>query len=328
MQTKNKSKYSSKPLQTFEYTSPWARVKLIQSAIVNIKDYLESKSQQVQSRFDKTKQLFQKDIYSDDALKELHEYAPDVGQQGLRFTSLECGSENLFICTNRNYILMCSKTLKMDKLKRIVINESRFLFPTALKVLSNENFLAVGLSNGAVMILNCQPNKVKQNVKDTSTYTATDSAPPTPDPYSNMNSITGKSCAIQNIVLNSQKSYEDIDFEHVYRPNTAACIALIESKQKPFELRIFDQQVIMSGSVLRKHLIQSLELSSNGWHLFALGNGHIRIYDFYLDQELDCEESQESGEIIDIATAKCSNKENNLIILKPHKQVEVHILNK
>ncbi|XP_065366929.1 cytoplasmic dynein 2 intermediate chain 1 [Calliphora vicina] len=333
MKKHEKLKNSSKRSQTFEYTSPWARVKLMQSCIVNIKDYLETKAHHTQSRFDKTKALFQKDIYSDEALKELNQCSPEMGQQGLRFTSLECGSENVFICTNRNYILMCSKTLKMDKLKRIVIHESRFLFPTALKVLSNEHFLAVGLSNGAVMILNCQSNKVKQNDdKSTSTSALSESesasVPPSRDSTLDINSITGKSCAIQNILLNAQKSYEDMDFDREYRPNTAACIALIDSKQKPFELRIFDQQIIMSGSVLRKNLIQSLELSSDGWRLFALSNGHIRIYDFYLDQEIDYQESQETGKIIDIATGKCGSKENCLMLLKPSTQVEVHILNK
>lgn len=217
MKKYEKPKTSSKMSQTFEYTSPWARVKLMQSCIVNIKDYLATKSHHTQSRFDKTKALFQKDIYSDEALKELNQCTPEVGQQGLRFTSLECGSENVFICTNRNYILMCSRTLKMDKLKRLVINDSRFLFPTALKVLSNEHFLAVGLSNGAVMILNCQSNKVKQNDKATRTSTLSasesESVHPSRDSTLDINPITGKSCAIQNILLNAQKSYEDVDFD-------------------------------------------------------------------------------------------------------------------
>ncbi|XP_046810674.1 cytoplasmic dynein 2 intermediate chain 1 [Lucilia cuprina] len=328
MKKYEKPKISLKMSQAFEFTSPWARVKLMQSTIVNLKDYLETKSHQIQSRFDKTKAFFQKDIYSDEALKELNECNADVGQQGLRFTNLECGSENVFICTNRNYILICSKSLKMDKLQRIVINESRFLFPTALKVLSNEHFIAVGLSNGAVMILNCQSNKIMHNNKSDKISNLTESIPPSRDPMSDINPITGKSCAIQNILLNVQKSYEDMDFNPVYRPDTAACIALIDSKQKPFELRIFDQQIIMNGSVLRKNLIKSLELSSDGWRLFALTNGHIRIYDFYLDQEIDYQESQETGKIIDIATAKCGCKENNLMILKPNTEVEVHILNK
>ncbi|KAM7342345.1 uncharacterized protein ACRADG_009808 [Cochliomyia hominivorax] len=325
-----KTKYSTRLMPSVENTSPWARVKLMQSTTVNLKHYLEMKSQQLQTRFDKTKQFFQKDIYSDEALKELHEHRSEMGQQGLRFTSVECGSENVFICTNRNYILMCSKSLKIDKLKRIMINESRFLFPTALKILSNEYFLAVGLSNGAVMILNCQPNKIRPNMDVTNPSYITEDALPSPnrDSFFDSNSIIGKSCAIQNIVLNSQKSNENKSFEKEYRPNTAACIALIESRQKPFELRIFDQQIIMSGLSLRKNLIQTLELSSDGWQLFALANGHIRIYDFYLDQEINCEQSVESGNIINIATGKCGSKEKTLIILKPHKEIEVYILNK
>uniref|UniRef100_A0A1I8QBF1 WD repeat-containing protein 60 n=1 Tax=Stomoxys calcitrans TaxID=35570 RepID=A0A1I8QBF1_STOCA len=337
----DKSKKSNKLSQKFGYSSPWARVKLIQSSIVYLRDFLETKTLQSLSRFDKTKALFQKNIYSDEALKELHENNGDFGQQGLRFTSIECGSENIYICTNRNFILMCSKTLKAERFRRIVLNESRLLFPTALKVLSNENFLAVGLSNGAVMIINCALNKQLKRPQSSSEKCP---GPGTPHPGHNNNdavpadidSITGKSCAIQNIVLNSQKSYDSMDFsasthDMDMRPNTAAFVALIDTNRKPFELRVYDQQVILSGSVLRKNLIQSLELSSDGWRLFAVSNGRIRVYDFYLDQEIqngeDIEES-DVGKVLDIGCGKSNQNEMNLMVLKVDSKVEVYVLKK
>lgn len=329
----DKLKYSSRSTQKFEYSSPWARVKLVQSSIVNLKDYLETKCLQNQSRFDKTKALFQKNIYSDEALKELHEHGMDAGQQGLRFTSIECGTETIYVCSNRNFVITCSKTLKMERFRRIVINESRYLFPTAIKILSNENFLAVGLSNGSVMILNCEPNKLMKKNSNCGPKSKTPDTPMLRDSSLDIDPITGKSCAIQNIVLNAQKSFE-MDFKpqdstEAYRPDTAAYIALIDSKQKPFELRVYDQQIILAGSVLRKNLIQSIELSSDGWRLFALTNGHIRIYDFYLDGEVTNHgEDPETGSVSDIATGKCNSHENNLVILKEKSQVEVHFLKK
>lgn len=326
--TKNNEKLetASKLEKTFEFISPWARVKLIQSTILNVKDYLETKTQRTQTHFDKTKQFFQKDIYNDQVLKELNQSSPEVGQQGLRLTSIECGCNNLFICTNRNFILMCSKTLKMDRLKRIMIGESRFLFPTALKVLNNENFLSVGLSNGAVMILNCQSKITAQNRE---TLLKVDSNKTDNMFEQNSTTLTGKSCAIQNIVLNSQKTYENMDFnQQKYRPNTAALVSLIEGKRQPFELTVLDQQTIMNGSVLRKSLIPVLELSPDGWHLFALTNGHIRVYDFCADKEISYQGLSDMGNIIDIATGKSEYNTINLIILKPKSQVEIHILNK
>ncbi|XP_075165041.1 uncharacterized protein LOC142237563 isoform X2 [Haematobia irritans] len=340
---KRQSETSKKPnklSQKFGYSSPWARVKLIQSSMVYLKDYLETRTLQSLSRFDKTKALFQKNIYSDEALKELHENSGDFGQQGLRFTSIECGSENIYICTNRNFILMCSKTLKADRFRRVILNESRLLFPTALKVLSNENFLAVGLSNGAVMIINCALNKPLKSPASA----GKSKTPGTPFPGENsiavppgdIDTITGKSCAIQNIVLNSQKSYDSMDFtssshDMDIRPTTAAIAALIDTNRKPFELRVYDQQVILSGSVLRRNLIQSLELSSDGWRLFALSNGRIRVYDFYLDQEIhggeDIEES-EIGNILDIGCGKANQNEMDLIVLKDESRVEIYVLKK
>ena len=318
--------YSSKLVEIFEFISPWARIKLIQSAILNAKDYLETGSQQTPSRFVKTKTLFQKNIYSDQVLKELNQSSAEIGQQGLRLTSIECGYNNLFICTNRNFILMCSKTLKMDRLKRIMIGESRFLFPTALKVLNNENFLSVGLSNGAVMIINCQTNRVAQHRETTLEVNLN---PKDSIFERNTTTLTGKSCAIQNIVLNSQKAYEDMDLtQQKYRPNTAALVSLIENKRQPFELTVRDQQIIMNGSALRINLIPTLELSSDGWRLFALTNGHIRAYDFYADKEIGNQEIQNTGNIIDIATAKCGNNALSLILLKSSQRVEIHILNR
>lgn len=322
--------------QKFGYSSPWARVKLIQSSIAQLKDYLETKPMSSQSRFDKTKALFQRNIYSDEALKELHETNDSVGQQGLRFTSIECGSETIYICTNRNFIMMCSKTLKPERFRRIALNESRLLFPTALKVLSNEHFLAVGLSNGAVMILNCNINKQMKSNKSAEKC----KTPGTPfpsqslrSPYDDIDPISGKSCAIQNIVLNSQKSYDSMDFNAIvqeeFRPNTAAFIALIDSQQKPFELRIYDQQVILSGSVLRRNLIQSLELSADGWRLFVMTNNRLRVYDFYMDQEIGSEEEmQEPGRVMDIGCGKASQNETNLMTLEKDSNVMVYVLKK
>ncbi|XP_073848978.1 uncharacterized protein [Musca autumnalis] len=346
LETKNneKPKHHSKLQQKFGYSSPWARVKLLQSSIVYLKDYMETKTLQSLSRFDKTKALFQKNIYSDEALKELNDNnSGEMGSQGLRFTCLECGTENIFICTNRNFILMCSKTLKPERFRRIILHESRLLFPTALRVLSNENFLAVGLSNGAVMILNCSSNK--QHQKPSAEKKCKTPGTPFPGqpsggnnlPGGDFDNITGKSCAIQNIVLNAQKSYDSMDFtsssnDAEFRPDTAAFVALIDSNRKPFELRIYDQQIILAGSVLRRNLIQTLELSSDGWRLFALSNGRIRIYDFYLEQEIDQEGGEEERECgattLDIGCARTNHNEMNLISLDRESRVTIYVLKK
>lgn len=322
----DKVKYSAKFEQVFDSLSPWARVKLIQSSVANIKKFLETKSARSQSRFDKTKDFFQKNIYSDKSLRELTDSPLEVGMQGIRFTSLECGSENVFICTNRNFVLMCSKTLKINKLKHIFIDEGHFLFATALKLLNNENFLAVGLCNGAVMILNCQSENVAKCDKEVMEKSEILQSPVAQRDQILKNSLTSKSCAIQNILLDVQKSCEQLTLNGDYRPSTAACMTLIGTESKPFELKRFDQQVIISGSALRKNLIQSLELSSDGWYLFALANGHLRMYDFYLEKEFLSEETPEHAQIIDLATGKCGCQENNLMILRPNIEIEVIIL--
>lgn len=326
-----------------ENLSPWARVKLIQSSIVSLRDYLESKSLQQKSHFDKTKTLFQNNIYSDEALREvLHDNnsVTETSSLGLRFSALECNSEHIYVATNRNFILACSKTLKPERFRRIAINESKFLFPTALKLLSNDQFLAVGLSNGAVMIVNCKPPKPQQQQSNEPSQKSQQASKSTGNPIManslDYDPISGKSCAIQNIVLNSQKSMEMSNYagdnmsaleNDEYRPTTAACMALVAM---PFELRVYDQQIIMAGNGLRQNLIQSLAISSDGWRLFALGNGELRIYDFLLDVEIEQRQGMQVSKekIKDLAGTKSNNNELNLFVLKEESKVELHILKK
>ncbi|XP_054736846.1 uncharacterized protein LOC129243675 [Anastrepha obliqua] len=341
--TQHRRKCSSSPVSNsrFEYSSPWARVKLIQSAICDLRDYLESGLRRTQTQFQTTKSLFEKEIYSDEVLRELNETKMALNQsqplQGLRFTSIDTGSERIYVCTNRNFVLTCSKSLKSERFSKININEGGFLFPTALKVLTNDNFLAVGLSNGSVMIVNCnQQALAHQRNGDARLLETTISCedvnhviktPHTPD----IDPDTGKSCAIQNIILNERRLLGNggnpYTPEYDTRPSTAACIALISNQKRPFELRVYDRQLIISGSALRKDLVQSLEISSDGWRLFALVNGQLRAYDFYLDREIvDERMSEKEKRIVDIAVAKSSQNENHLITLDQENDVEVHLL--
>ncbi|XP_036334097.1 uncharacterized protein LOC118744839 [Rhagoletis pomonella] len=331
---------ASKSSFQFEYSSPWARVKLIQSAICDLRDYLESGSRRAQTQFEKTKLLFQKELYSDEALRELNSTQNMLRQsqqlQGLRFTGIDTGSERIYVCINRNFVLTCSKSLKTERFRKINISEGGFLFPTSLKVLTNENYLAVGLSNGSVMIVNCnQQTFSSQRFRDggglETAYSREENCgintPQTPD----IDPDTGKSCAIQNIILNERRQLAHEGNSHTTpyetRPSTAACIALINNQKRPFELRVYDQQIIMIGSALRKDLVQSLELSRDGWRLFALINGQIRTYDFYLDREIGEEFADANTQrVTDIAVAKNSQNDSHLIILDEENEVKVHLL--
>lgn len=303
------------------------------------------------SKFELAKTNFQKNIYKDEVLRELNETHTELkqgqGLQGLRFTSTDTGCERIYICTNRNFILICSKSLKSERFRKITIDESRFLFPTAIRALSNENFLAVGLSNGSVIILNCEQNHTAvlaaaaAAAAKTEAETATQQARKENQQAGVNASLAdydelemGKSCAIQNIILNERRSFEGnniADFSQNFddfRPSTAAaCIVMINEDKKPFELRVYDQQILLSGSVLRKHLVQSLELSSDGWKLFALSDGEVRTYDFFLDREVtDNLGVNDSQKIFDMAVARNAAHEQFLVALCTNSEVQVHLL--
>ncbi|XP_017049798.1 uncharacterized protein LOC108093932 [Drosophila ficusphila] len=307
-----------------EFSSPWARVKLLQSARCDLRSYLERRLlKSNQSGYEKTKSLFQGNIYSDDLLRELNETQTlstalqDQGLQGLRFTSIDTGSDLIYVCTNRNFVLCCTRSLKTERFSRIAVNESRFLFPTSLCVLSNESYVAVGLSNGSVMILNCNQRQTQRQKNNQRPTTGVPRATDQPDPE------TGKSCAIQNIILNERRSFDQqvapdsSSFDP--RPNTA--LEQIERPRRSYEMRVFDQQLLLSGSGLRQHLVQALILSCDGWRLSALTNGTVRTYDFYRDREIPSE--WERGlKAMDIAGARSSGNEQNLLILDSAGKVQ------
>ncbi|KMY94214.1 uncharacterized protein Dsimw501_GD15432 [Drosophila simulans] len=312
-----------------EFSSPWARVKLLQSGSCDLRSYLERRLlKSHQSAYEKTKSLFQGNIYSDDVLRELNETQTlttalqGQGLQGLRFTSIDTGSELIYVCTNRNFVLCCTRSLKTERFSRIAVNESRFLFPTSLCVLSNENYVAVGLSNGSVMILNCNQRQRQRQRNQQRPKTGLPPATDEPDPE------TGKSCAIQNIILNERRSFDQqMDHNPSYdaRPNTA--LELIERPRRSYEMRVFDQQLLLSGSGLRQHLVQALILSSDGWQLSALTNGTVRHYDFYRDRELPVKEPMDTRlKVTDIAGARSSGQEQVLLILDSAGRVQSRTL--
>ncbi|EDV35821.1 uncharacterized protein Dana_GF12274 [Drosophila ananassae] len=316
---------------TNEFSSPWARVKLLQSGICDLRNYIQRRLlKSNQSAYEKTKSLFQGNIYSDDLLRELNETQTlsnalqGQGLQGLRFTSIDTGSELIYVCTNRNFVLCCTRSLKTERFSRIAVNESRFLFPTSLCVLSNESFVAVGLSNGSVVILNC--NQRQRPLQKNHQRPMAGLPPPTaePDPE------TGKSCAIQNIILNERRSFDQqmspMDrCSYDVRPDTA--LELLERPRRSYERRVFDQQLLLSGNGLRQHLVQALILSSDGWQLSALTNGTLRSYDFHRDREVTTGMPTDNRtKVTDIAAARGAGSDQHLLILDSTGQVQMQPL--
>ncbi|XP_055920327.1 uncharacterized protein LOC129951963 [Eupeodes corollae] len=311
----------------FEYSSPWARVKLIQSAICDLREFIEIKKNHPKTTFEHRKSNFQKDIFNDDVLKELAEsqIVGQLGIQGLRFMNLDCGKEIIFVGTNRNFIISCSKTLNKERFRRINIVGSGFLFPTAIKLLPNEDFLAVGLSNGSVMILNCNQDKSYKNHFGRTTEN-TFRAGASQTKLENFDEI-GKSCAIQNIIRNERLSSVSRFDEGEFRPSTTDFIsATLEEGKKPYELRIFDEHVLLSGSVLRKDLVQNLEISTDGWLLFALCDGNVRIYDFYMEKEVSFYGNEVVKRNFIALTVSRHENEKNIVLLDSSNNVEIHLL--
>ncbi|KAL5286430.1 WDR60 family protein [Megaselia abdita] len=264
-----------KPVNNAENISPWARVKLIQNSICDLREYLEVKQYvpSTSSVFSKRKSYFEKRIFQDDVLKELNEQLNGKDNyNGIRFTALSCGTDQIFIGTNRNFIICCTKSLKSERFRKLFINvdSPMSLFTTALTLLPNEKFILAGLSNGSVIALNCSTKKIYRTVPKSKEQ----------KPQFSMN-FESKSCAIQNIILNER------------RPSTHASVFTLDGESPlntplhPIGLtyKINDQQILFTGSVLRKNMIHLLVISPNGKDLYAHANHQVLKFNFESQKE-------------------------------------------
>lgn len=249
-------------------------MKLVQNSICDLKEFLQIK-QFVPSTtvFDKRKSYFEKRIFQDDVLKELNEQLNGKDEyKGIRFTALACGSEQIFIGTNRNFIICCTKSLKSERFRKIFINvdSPKSLFTTALSILPNEKFILAGLSNGSVIALNCSMKRMVKSARKAKEYKQEFSL-----------NLESKSCAIQNIILKERRPATN---SSLYTLDGTQTLETFNQDEK-LDYKISDQQILFTGSVLRRNMIHWLVVSPNGKHLYAHANYKVSKFDFESQRE-------------------------------------------
>lgn len=324
--TTNNFEFSKNTNFRFDCSSPWVRVKLIQSAICHMREFVDLKFMNLRSSFKRTKLNFQKNFFNENIPKELIESQSDVflGARGLRFINLDCGNELIFVGTNRNFIISCSKTLKKERFRKIIIVESNVLFPTAIRLLENEKFLIVGLSNGSVMVLNCNKDNSYEEHQRKNIFTSYSTTIVSKFKSEVLEHEVGKSCAIQNMIK-KERRYKLNNLEKDEFQSSKDAIT-IES-ENPYEIRLFDEEVLLIGSVLRKDMVQSLEYSSDNRILYVLSNGNIRVYDFFTETEHSFFKTKAMEfKIKDIATIRGQKNEMYIILLDKNNTVQAHLL--
>lgn len=92
--------------------------------------------------------------------------------------------------------------------------------------------------------------------------------------------VETKSCAIQNIILNER------------RPSTIESVVTLEGSSPSttpiidgLKYKITDQQVLFTGSVLRRNMIHMLVISPNGRDLYAHSNNTVSKFAFESQRE-------------------------------------------
>lgn len=210
---------SQSPAQ-FAQLAPGSRLKLIQTAVLDLRTapaICGHPSRPPTTRFDRTRSLFESNLFCDTALQELHLMSAVAQQQqqqdgstsvrlrGHDLLTTGATGGQLLVATNRAYLVQCSVSLHADTVQRIRFASgdgaaAGRVYATRLARVhrAGGGAVAVGLSDGAVRLLYAA-NDGDGNANELLRAGEEFAAKRTMSDYFE-GTGTGKSCAIQSII--------------------------------------------------------------------------------------------------------------------------------
>lgn len=159
--------YSDLANKRIDHQSLWSKVKLIQNKAIDLRSSVRQMPAMKMSRptsksFDKTRSYFESELFSDTALRELHEM--NAGEEKIltnfRCTDIELTSEGILISTNENFLLFGRKSFKNESFRRIQIDANKNVRVECMVALTgfDDDTVAIALNNGAIRSLCCDQN--------------------------------------------------------------------------------------------------------------------------------------------------------------------------
>lgn len=304
--------------QKIDHRSPWSKIQLIQSNIVDLGSIYLTKSVRPKSGFEKKKMYFESNLLSDAALRELHNF--DVQKEFLnqsdsfRCVDMESHEDGVVVATNRSFLIFIATSLSRDSLQKLIIDDSNFLHATKLK--SIWEVLLVGLTDGTVKALRIKHSNMSLKLNDRD-------SPAKSELLVEENNFSAKSCAIQNIIKEERKfldnSVSQNRFKEVNRRADEDMTTNVRGS------RIVHNQVLLPAMSLNRDFVRWLDVSIKLNCLIGLCGDHLRVLNLQNFVEIGGGDSQ-SG--ISTASIVCGYNEREYLvrrslILTTKKQCEI-----
>lgn len=253
-----------------DHRSPWSKIQLIQSNIIDIASINLNKKLRPKSGFEKKKMYFESNLFNDAALRELHDFdaRKDLLDQSesVRYVDMEFHEDEVAIATNKSFLIFVSTSLNRDSFRKILIDDSNFLHATKLKSL--DEVLLVGLTDGSIKVI-----KVKSDMCRKSKEKYSETAPDVTT--LEQNNFSAKSCAIQNIVKEGRKNFND-GMEDRFRH-----IAKVTDDTTTVQgSRFINNQVLLPAMSSSRDYVRWMDVSINLNCMLSLCGRRLRMVNF------------------------------------------------
>lgn len=238
----------------------------------------------VKSTFEKNITYFENRIFSDAALKELESVKTVVDQaQHLFYIDLLFDGESLVSISNQNVVIVTSMGLS-NQSKKVVVSEASedngIVKITAAAVFS-PGLLLIALSDGTLKI-----KRIVRNLEESGSDFSDDD---NDNERGNIEIdqdvellLAGKSCAIQNIVLNERKLYSDLqtkgNLDSLARKEGFNLVSEEFSRKKV----VSPERVLVHGDYFRRSKIRDLQVTEKA--IYFVDRKELKVFDLKMEQ--------------------------------------------
>lgn len=274
LKTNSSSTYSdTSAARKIDHRSPWSKIQLIQSNIIDLASMNLNKKIRPKSGFEKKKIYFENNLFSDAALRELHDFDAQKNfsnqSTSFRCVDLEYHEDGIVVATNKSFLIFLPTSLNKESLRKIFIDESNLLHASKLK--SFDDVLLVGLTDGSVKAMRVNPSNECQKLRNSDTVANTT----TSDHFEQQN-FSAKSCAIQNIIKEERKNFGD----SLAMNNFKQIENVIENTTMMRGIKFINNQVKLPAMSSNRDFVRWMDVSINLDCLISLCGERLRIINF------------------------------------------------
>lgn len=260
-------------------------------------------------------------MHEHDDLKEIK----FLSGNNLQFNDIAPVDNGFFIAMNKNYLLFCTKSLKLKDVKKILVDD-KFITVASLQMFNINKMIGIGLSDGSIKIFSCNID-TKQDLKDeilNDNFTNEPSSSSSANYHSN---VLTKSCAIQNIIEGERKMYDSHQaMLHLDNQEIKQHISFGDAL-KQFKTKLNSDDILFSNFSIKNQSVKKILLTKDERILFAIVGDRLMVYDLLKNDEIDAFAFGKEEDVKDIGLMENESKRKYLIICNFKNENQIHEIN-